>query len=128
MAIKSNHQKILYQVTVPQYFWKIVPLPVSTILFSNRYRYYYCGTLRKYYAHLFRCKLAANQLTVNIRVKAGIYLKGMADYHCYLFSSRMSNVQIFGLISDQNALFLMKRGGVGQIIFVVFLLVNSLEL
>ena len=57
-----------------------------------------------------------------------MYLKGMADYHCYLFSSGMSNVQIFGLISDQNALFLMERGGVGQIIFVVFLLVNSLEL
>ena len=40
----------------------------------------------------------------------------------------MSNAQIFGQISDQNALFLMERGAVGQIIFVVFLLVDSLGL
>ena len=40
----------------------------------------------------------------------------------------MSNVQIFGKISDQNPLFLMERGGVGWIIFVVFLLVDSLGL
>ena len=39
----------------------------------------------------------------------------------------MSNAQIFGQISDQNALFLMERRAVGRIIFVVFLLVNSLE-
>ena len=37
----------------------------------------------------------------------------------------MSNAQIFGQISDQNALFLMERGAVGRIIFVVFLLVDS---
>ena len=40
----------------------------------------------------------------------------------------MSNVQIFGQISDQNALFLMERGWVGWNIFVVFLLVDSLGL
>ena len=40
----------------------------------------------------------------------------------------MSNAQIFGQISDQNALFLMERGAVGRIIFVVFLLVDSLGL
>ena len=45
-----------------------------------------------------------------------------------IFSSRMSNVQIFGQNSDQNALFLMERDGVGWIIFVVFLLVDSLGL
>ena len=39
----------------------------------------------------------------------------------------MSYVQIFGQISDQNALFLMERGGLGWNIFVVFLLVDSLE-
>ena len=38
----------------------------------------------------------------------------------------MSNAQILGQISDQNALFLMERGAVGRIIFVVILLVNSL--
>ena len=58
----------------------------------------------------------------------GIYLKGIASYHCQLFSSRMSNAQIFGQISDQNALFLMERGAVSRIIFVVFLLVDSLGL
>ena len=45
----------------------------------------------------------------------------------------MSNAQIFGQVSDQNALFLMssflmERGAVGRIIFVVFLLVDSLGL
>ena len=40
----------------------------------------------------------------------------------------MSNVQIFGQISDQNALFLMERGGVGWIIFIEFLLVDCLAL
>ena len=40
----------------------------------------------------------------------------------------MTNVQIFGQISDQNALFFMKRGGVRWIIFGVFLLVDSLGL
>ena len=40
----------------------------------------------------------------------------------------MSNAQIFGQISDQNALLPMERGAVGRIIFVVFLLVNSLGL
>ena len=40
----------------------------------------------------------------------------------------MSNAQIFGQISDQNALFLTERGAVGRIIFVVFLLVESLGL
>ena len=40
----------------------------------------------------------------------------------------MSNAQIFGLISDQNALFLRERGAVSRIIFVVFLLVDSLGL
>ena len=40
----------------------------------------------------------------------------------------MSYVQIFGQISDQNALFLMERGGLGWNIFVVFLLVDSLGL
>ena len=40
----------------------------------------------------------------------------------------MSNAQIFGQISDQNALFLMERGAGGRIIFVIFLLVDSLEL
>ena len=40
----------------------------------------------------------------------------------------MSNAQIFGQISDQNTLFLMERGAVGGIIFVVFLLVESLGL
>ena len=40
----------------------------------------------------------------------------------------MSNAQIFGQISDQKALFLMERGAVGRIIFVKFLLVNSLGL
>ena len=40
----------------------------------------------------------------------------------------MSNAQIFGQISDQNVLFLMERGAVGRIIFVVFLLVGSLRL
>ena len=42
--------------------------------------------------------------------------------------ARISNVQIFGLISDQNALFLRVQGGVGWIIFVVVLLVDSLGL
>ena len=40
----------------------------------------------------------------------------------------MSYVQIFGQISDQNALFLMERGGLGWNIFVVFLLVDNLGL
>ena len=40
----------------------------------------------------------------------------------------MSNAQIFGQISDQNALLLMERGAVARIIFVVFLLVDSLGL
>ena len=40
----------------------------------------------------------------------------------------MSYVQIFGQISDQNALFLMERGGLGWNILVVFLLVDSLGL
>ena len=40
----------------------------------------------------------------------------------------MSNVQIFGQISDQNALFPTERGGVGWNIFVVLLLVESLGL
>ena len=40
----------------------------------------------------------------------------------------MSNAQIFGQISDQDVLFLMARGGLGWIIFVVFLLVDSLGL
>ena len=40
----------------------------------------------------------------------------------------MSNAQIFGQISDQNALLLMERGAVGRISFVVFLLVDSLGL
>ena len=40
----------------------------------------------------------------------------------------MSNAQIFGQIFDQNALFLRERGAVGRIIFVVFLLVDSLGL
>ena len=40
----------------------------------------------------------------------------------------MSDAQIFGQISDQNALFLMPRGAVGGIIFVVFLLEDSLGL
>ena len=45
----------------------------------------------------------------------------------------MSNAQIFGQVSDQNALFLMssflmERGAIGRIIFVVFLLVDSLGL
>ena len=40
----------------------------------------------------------------------------------------MSNAQIFGQIYDQNALFLIERGAVGGIIFVVFLLVDSLGL
>ena len=40
----------------------------------------------------------------------------------------MSNAQIFGQISDQNALFLMERGAVGRIVFVVFLLMDSLGL
>ena len=40
----------------------------------------------------------------------------------------MSWVQIFGQISDQNALFLMERGGLGWNIFVVFLLVDNLGL
>ena len=40
----------------------------------------------------------------------------------------MSYVQIFGQISDQNALFLMERGGLGWNIFVVYLLVDSLGL
>ena len=40
----------------------------------------------------------------------------------------MSSVKIFGQNSDQNALFLMERGGIGRIIFVVFLLVDSLGL
>ena len=40
----------------------------------------------------------------------------------------MSNAQIFGQISDQNALFLMERDALGRIIFVVFLLVDSLGL
>ena len=38
----------------------------------------------------------------------------------------MSNAQIFGQTSDQNALFLMVRGAEGRIIFVVFLLVDSI--
>ena len=40
----------------------------------------------------------------------------------------MSNIQIFGQNSDQNALFLMEQGAVGWIIFVAFLLVDSLGL
>ena len=40
----------------------------------------------------------------------------------------MSNAQIFGQISNQNALFLMERGAVGRIVFVVFLLMDSLGL
>ena len=40
----------------------------------------------------------------------------------------MSYSQIFGQISDQNALFLMKQDGVSWIIFVLFLLVDSLGL
>ena len=40
----------------------------------------------------------------------------------------MSYVKIFSQISDQNALFLMERGGLGWNIFVVFLLVDSLVL
>ena len=40
----------------------------------------------------------------------------------------MSNAQIFGQISDQNALFLMEWGAVGWIVFDVFLLVDSLGL
>ena len=40
----------------------------------------------------------------------------------------MSNAQIFGEISNQNALFLMERGKIGWISFVVFLLVDSLGL
>ena len=40
----------------------------------------------------------------------------------------MSCVQIFGQISDQNALFLMERGGLDWNIFVVFLLVDNLGL
>ena len=40
----------------------------------------------------------------------------------------MSNAQIFGQVSNQNALLLMERDAVGRIIFVVFLLVNSLGL
>ena len=40
----------------------------------------------------------------------------------------MSCVQILGQISDQNALFLMERGGLGWNIFVVFLLVDNLGL
>ena len=40
----------------------------------------------------------------------------------------MSCVQTFGQISDQNALFLMERGGLGWNIFVVFLLVDNLGL
>ena len=39
----------------------------------------------------------------------------------------MRNAQIFVQISDQNALFLMERGAVGRNIFVVFLLMDSLE-
>ena len=40
----------------------------------------------------------------------------------------MSNAQDFGQISDQNAFFLMERSAVGQIIFVAFLVVDSLGL
>ena len=40
----------------------------------------------------------------------------------------MSNAQIFGQISKQNALSLMERDAVGRINFVVFLLVDSLGL
>ena len=40
----------------------------------------------------------------------------------------MSCFQIFGQISDQNALFLMERGGLGWNIFVVFLLMDNLGL
>ena len=40
----------------------------------------------------------------------------------------MSCVQIFGQISDQNALFFMERGGLVWNIFVVFLLVDNLGL
>ena len=40
----------------------------------------------------------------------------------------MSNAQIFGQTSDQNGLFLKERSAVGRIIFVVFLLVDSLGL
>ena len=39
----------------------------------------------------------------------------------------MSNAQIFDQVSDQNALFLMERGALGRIIFVIFLLVDSLR-
>ena len=40
----------------------------------------------------------------------------------------MSNAQIFDQISHQKALFLMERDAVGWIIFVAFLLVDSLGL
>ena len=40
----------------------------------------------------------------------------------------MSNVQNFGQISDQTALFLMEQGAVGSIIFIACLLVDSLGL
>ena len=40
----------------------------------------------------------------------------------------MSNAQIFDQISHQKALFLMERDAVGRIIFVAFLLVDSLGL
>ena len=40
----------------------------------------------------------------------------------------MSNAQIFSQIFDRNALFLLERGAVGWIIFVVILLVESLGL
>ena len=69
-----------------------------------------------------------NSLLCSCPVLPEIYLKGIANYHCLLFSSRMSNAQIFNQISDQNALFLMERGAVGRIIFVVFWLLDSLGL
>ena len=74
-----------------------------------------------------RVLLAKLTLRASI-VEPGIYLKGIANYHCSLFSSRMSNAQNFNQISDQNALFLMERGAVGRIIFVVFWLLDSLGL
>ena len=40
----------------------------------------------------------------------------------------MSDAQIFGQISDQNALFLMERGAVGRIILIAFFLVDRLGL
>ena len=39
-----------YRMPVPRYFSRIVPVPAPTLLFSSKYRY--CGTFRKYRAHL----------------------------------------------------------------------------